>query len=103
LILLFFIIKKYKLHEFLDDIIIRAYKKEDPSEQRFWVSSVANLTFIVRQILNKKLEWKKDMNGTVIIKNIINPILKKVLSMLQEYIEMINEKTNDKSISIYEI
>lgn len=97
-----FYYKKYELHTFLGDIIIKAFKKDDPREQRFWVSSVINLTFIVRQILNKRLEWKKDMNGTVIVKNIINPILKKVLSMLQEYIVMVKEKSK-KSKTIYEI
>ena len=94
--------KKHLLPAFLGDIIIKAYQKEDPNEQQFWVSCVINLTFIVRQILNKRLEWKKDMDGTVIIKNIINPILKKVLSMLQEYTLIVNEK-NKELLIMYEI
>jgi hypothetical protein len=95
--------KKYELAAFLGDIIIKAYKKEDPEEQQIWISSVMHLTFIVRQILNKKPQWEKDMNGVVIVKNIINPILKKVLTILQDYTKMVKEKSNDNTMQIHEI
>jgi uncharacterized C2H2 Zn-finger protein len=95
--------KKYELPAFLGDIIVNAYKKEDPEEQQIWISSVMHLTFIVRQILNKKPQWGKDMNGVVIIKNIINPILKKVLSLLQDYTQLVKEKSKDTVTQMYEM
>lgn len=40
-----FYYNKYNLDKFLGDIIIGAYKKEDPKEQQIWSSNVMKLTF----------------------------------------------------------
>lgn len=87
----------HNLNEFLGDIILTAYKKEDPEEQQIWTSSVLKLTFIARQILNKEKVWLKDMNGVSIIKHIIDPILKEIKKILQKYIKNIEKEKKCES------
>jgi hypothetical protein len=89
------------LNGFLGDIIISAYKKEDPKKQQIWSSNVMKLTFIVRQILNKENVWLKDMNGVCITRHIIDPILKEIKKMLQKYVKLC-EKIGNKSFEEFE-
>jgi hypothetical protein len=86
--LLVFNQSKYVLDKFLGEIIKTAYKKEDPEEQQFWTSNVQKLTFIVRQLLNKKEKvWLQDSNGTCLVNHIIDPLLKEIKKMLQKYVK----------------
>jgi hypothetical protein len=86
--LLIFNQSKYNLDKFLGEIIINAYKKEDPEEQQFWASNVQKLTFIVRQILNKREKtWLHDKKGTCLTKYIVDPILKEIKKLLQRYVK----------------
>jgi hypothetical protein len=78
---------KYELDRFLGDIIIGAYKKEDPKDQQIWSSNIVKLTFIVRQILNKENVWLKDINGVCITRHIIDPFLKEIKKLLQQYVK----------------
>jgi len=104
---------KFKLHSFLGDIIVKAYKKEDPEEQQIHVSSVMKLSFIVRQVLNRKNVWLKDMNGVHITKCIIDPILTEIKLILQKFIDSFTtiknmtieeiEKTGDSKITAFQI
>jgi hypothetical protein len=96
--------KKYALHTFLGEIIRKEYKKEDPEEQQFWVSSVMRLTFIVRQILNKENVWLKDMDGVCITRHIIDPMLKEIKKLLQKSIDSLKDSNNmrNKSLEEYE-
>lgn len=83
---------KCVLDEFLGDIIKTAYKKEDPEEQQFWTSNIQKLTFIVRQLLNKKDKvWLQDRNGTCLVNHIIDPILKVIKKSLQLYVESVDK------------
>jgi len=97
-----FYYKKYRLEKFLGDIITNAYKKENPEEQQIWVNSVRYLSFIVRQIINKKPTWRNDKEGEKIIKNIINPILNEVKSLLQEFIMSVSDTKIIDSFEEYE-
>jgi chemotaxis regulatin CheY-phosphate phosphatase CheZ len=57
---------------------------------------------MVRKILDREkieINWVKDMQGTDICKNIINPILKEIRCMLQKY----NRRTPDKNMTLNEI
>jgi hypothetical protein len=97
--LLVFNQSKYVLDKFLGEIIINAYKKEDPEEQQFWTSNIQKLTFIVRQILNKKDKtWLHDKNGTCLTKHIIDPLLKEIKKMLQKYVKELDEDNDKKTL-----
>lgn len=76
--------KKHSLDRFLGEIIKGEYQTDDPEEQQFWTTNVAKLTFMVRKFL-KTEQWSKDMKGTEICRNIIDPILKEIRKMLQKY------------------
>lgn len=89
---------KYDLDAFFGKIIIKAYKKENPEEQQFWTSSTHYLTFIVRQLLNKKPIWFKDREGTCVNDHIINPFLLEVKKILQDYCKSIAFLIVGKSI-----
>jgi hypothetical protein len=97
--LLIFNQTKYKLDSFLGEIIINAYKKEDPEEQQIWTSNVIKLTFIVRQILNKTDKtWLTDKKGVCLTKHIIEPLLKEIKKLLQKYVKALEEHQELKSL-----
>lgn len=98
--LLVFNQSKYVLDKFLGEIIINAYKKEDPDEQQFWTSNIQKLTFIVRQILNKKDKtWLHDKNGTCLTKHIIDPLLKEIKKLLQKYVKLLDTDNETKTLN----
>jgi len=76
-----------KLHEYLGNIIINAYKKEDPSTQSFWTSDISRLTYIIRDIINKNTEWSVDKGGIKMTKYVIKPLIEYIWKLLNEYIE----------------
>lgn len=80
---------KYDLDAFFGKIIIKGYKKENAEEQQFWTSSTHYLTFIVRQLLNKKPIWLKDKSGVCVNEYIISPFLLEVKKILQDYCKSI--------------
>ena len=77
------IITKHKnkiLKEYLGDIIIGAYKKEDPQLQSIWGIDTSRFNFALKQT-----EWTSDKNGINLTKLIITPLLNKVQEMIHEY------------------
>jgi hypothetical protein len=80
---------KNLLHEFLGNMIINVYKKDDPTEQSFWSSDVSRLTFVIKQIVGEPddSEWVTDKKGTKLTKMIICPVTDEVKNILQEYIK----------------
>ncbi|ARF12633.1 zinc finger protein [Klosneuvirus KNV1] len=42
------------LHEYIGNIIVDAYKKDNPDEQSLWSSDTTRLTYVIRDILHKK-------------------------------------------------
>ncbi len=77
------IINKHKnkiLIEYLGDIIIGAYKKDDPKLQSIWGIDTSRLNFALKQT-----EWTSDKKGINFTKLIISPLLKKVEEMIHEY------------------
>ncbi|ARF12563.1 zinc finger protein [Klosneuvirus KNV1] len=63
------------LYKYLGDIIIKAYKKEDPNNQSLWASDPSRLTYIVRELINSKSEWLVDKGGIKTTKYIIKPLM----------------------------
>lgn len=84
--------------QFIGDIIIKEYKKDDPQDQQIWASDMARLSFIVRRILDKNDDiWIKDKKGTSLIKMVITPILEETKKIMTEYMPIccsIIEKAN---------
>jgi hypothetical protein len=73
---------------FIGDIIVNAYKKDNPEEQQIWASDVERLTFIIRRALKEnELLWMKDLKGVTITKYLIIPILNEVYIIIDEYLE----------------
>ena len=74
------------LHKYLGDFVIGYYKKDDPMEQSIWNSDVARLTYIVKELLaNKESMWNQDCKGAKTKNCIINPLLKYVKEVIDEY------------------
>lgn len=63
------------LHKYLGDIIVKAYKKDDPNDQSVWTSDPSRLTYIIREIVNQKAEWLVDKKGIKTTKYIIKPLM----------------------------
>lgn len=83
------IIEQYNndnLPEFIGDIIIKNYKKEDPKTQSIWNSDVDRLTYMIRTLINNKnSQWQVDKKGIDTSKNIIFPILKFIEKHLRNH------------------
>jgi len=78
------IIRKHKnklLDKHLGNIIVNAYKKDDPELQSFWGVDTSRLHFILKQG-----QWVSDKSGTKLNELIIDPFLCKVDDMIREYI-----------------
>ena len=87
--------KNKKLKEYLGDILIDAYKKDDPKLQSFWGVDTSRLHFIL-----KKTEWTNDKSGLNLTELLIAPFLKKVDEMIHKYMETgyENMKNDDSSV-----
>jgi len=75
------------LHEYIGNIIVDAYKKDNPDEQSLWSSDTTRLTYIIRDILHKKIDWTVDKKGEKTTRYIIKPILEYLLKLLIKYID----------------
>jgi len=75
------------LCQYLGDIIINAYKRDDPSEQSIWNSDSVRLTYLIRDIINKKTDWTVDKKGVKTTKYIIDPLLEYIKDLLNKYID----------------
>lgn len=73
--------KKKMLHKYLGDIIIRIYKKENPSEQSSWSVDTSRLNYVVKEIT-----WIKDNKGIKMSNKIIKPLLNYIKELSKEYI-----------------
>jgi hypothetical protein len=74
--------KNKRLKEYLGDIIVGAYKKDDPQLQSIWGIDTSRLNFALKQT-----EWTSDKNGINLTKLIITPLLNKVEEMIRKYTE----------------
>lgn len=79
---------KHKLlGAYIGDFIVKMYKKDDPSEQSIWNSDTSRLTYVIREIIKKKVDWRVDKKGIKTTDRIINPILSYVEKSVREYME----------------
>jgi len=95
---------KHLFDQFIGDVIVNVYKKENPDEQQIWASDVERLSFIIRRVLeeNEKL-WIKDLKGITLTKYIITPILNEVKLIIQDYHKKCVIEMNNKFKSLDEL
>jgi hypothetical protein len=84
-----------KLPEWIGNIIIKVYKKENPFDQNIWVTDNSRFSYVIFDVIEdasgKKSEWITDKSGTKITEKIIAP----TLELLQEMLELYLEETRD--------
>ena len=89
---------KQCIDKYLGDIIIKTYKKDDPSQQSIWNSDTSRLTYVIRELLNNnKLDWTVDKKGIKTTKYIINPLLDHIEDLLRSYLseKAVMDETTD--------
>lgn len=69
------------LKEYFGDIIISAYKKDDPELQSVWGIDTSRLIFTIKQE-----DWIRDKKGVTLTQLIISPLLTKADEMINNYI-----------------
>jgi hypothetical protein len=73
------------LDKYLGEFIIKIYKKEKPENQSLWNTDSSRLTYIIKDLINKKSsKWKIDKKGTKTKKFLIQPLLKHLKIILSE-------------------
>jgi hypothetical protein len=79
-----------KLDMYIGNFIIKTYKKEDPATQSIWNSDTNRLTYLIRELLHNKADWKIDKKGIKTKKFIIEPILEYIDDQIRDYIQNFN-------------
>lgn len=76
------------LAKYLGDIIVNVYKKENPEEQSIWNSDSVRLTYLIKDLIDKKeTDWTVDKKGVKTTKYIIDPLLEYLKILLNKYID----------------
>lgn len=73
--------------DYLGNIIVQAYKKDDPSKQSIWNSDATRLTYMIRELIDKKPDWLVDKKGVKTTKFIIDPLLEYIRQLMADFIE----------------
>ena len=77
-----------KLVSYIGDLILKHYKKEDPTQQAVWNSDTARLTYIIRVMMNNQNgDWRVDKKGLNTSKYTIEPVLDYIEECLSEYLK----------------
>ena len=96
-----------KLGQYIGDIIVKLYKKDNPNNQSIWNTDTSRLTYLIKKIIYKnKSKWIVDKNGVETIKYLITPIMDHVKKMAFDYHNEICFNTitdTEKKLKISEI
>jgi hypothetical protein len=101
--ILIYHINKGILQEYLGMIVVEAYKKDDPAKQAIWNSDSSRLTYIIRNIFNKKPDWTVDKGGIKTTQQIIDPLLNFVRDEVYEFIVENSLPENVRIMSQYQM
>lgn len=86
-----------KLDSWIGDIIVKIYKKENPFDQSVWSTDTNRYSYLICEVVEsasgKKNEWITDKSGIKVTDIIIDPTLKIVDEMLDEYLEEAAKKS----------
>ena len=98
------IIYEYKNHtlvSFIGNLIIKDYKKTDPTQQSLWNSDADRLTYMIRSLLaNESIQWEVDKKGVNTTKYIIKPITDYIKKQLENYITTCEVSRSQKTKKI---
>jgi len=81
-----------KLANYIGDIILKHVVTDDPEDQPVWITDVARLTYLIRDLVNNKQKWKKDTNGVKITRYVIDPILSYIDEYMTEHLNKVRLK-----------
>lgn len=85
-----------KIDQYVGDIIVKIYKKEDPLEQSLWNTDTSRLTYLLKKyIYDEESKWIIDKKGVDTVKNVIAPILDNIKIMAIQY-QVDNNDNEDK-------
>lgn len=86
--------KKNIFGEYITEILLEHYKKENPSEQSIWNSDVSRLSYIVKDTDKKNISvWIQDKKGNIVTEYAIDPLLKHVHTKITENQNRLTKKT----------
>ena len=84
----FYHYNRNKLGQYIGDIIVEIYKKDNKDEQSIWNTDTSRLTYLLRQILfDNNSKWQVDKKGVNTIEYLITPIMDKIKVLAKEYQE----------------
>lgn len=92
--------------QFLGDLIINMYKKEDPDEQSIWATDTSRQTYLIKKPgtnADETSRWVVDKKGRQTIKYIIDPIVKKVSNLTDEYHQKHVPDVSDPEVNVREL
>jgi hypothetical protein len=85
------------LDKYIGDLIVKRYKKDDPSQQSLWNSDVARFHYIVMQEVSaNKKNWVNDKAGIVVVSKTIRPVLKYIRKEIVNYFRKGNYGNDDQ-------
>ena len=88
-----------RLDEFIGNIIVGFYKKEDPNQQSIWNSDASRLTFLIKDIIGNKSEWMTDKKGTKLRQLVIKPITTLIEELIRNW-QIEQAKVNDYELDV---
>jgi hypothetical protein len=85
--------------EWICDLIVSVYKGETLSERQIWITDVSRITCIIGKFIKNKnsTEWIVDAGGTIVIEEVITPIINNIKKMLVTYINETNQSIINKN------
>ena len=92
--------KDNRIIEFLGNMIVDYYKKEDPEDQSVWNSDVYRRNYVVRIPTSKKtLKWLPDKKGIELTERVINPLLSHFDKAISKLMNDILHKSRDNVLA----
>jgi hypothetical protein len=76
------------LHIYIGNLIVSLYKKDKAGDQSFWNTDASRLGYIIRQKVDAKILWGKDVNADRITSFIIIPLV-------NFFIECVDDRKNN--------
>jgi len=74
--------ENHTIAEAIGGIILKEYKKEDPSNQSLWNSDFARVAYIIMDDVNNKKQWIVDKGGVRVQELLVDPILQHIRGKL---------------------
>lgn len=96
------------LKDYIGDILKKIYHRKDKSRQKFFVTDCSRLSYVIRDIVDNELSWRRDNGGVILSKRIILPILSYIRELLSEHMSdylgyVLDEFPDDKLESVNRI